>query len=156
MRRGAVMLEVLLSVALFVGAAAFCLGATRSMMTALDRADRRHRALDIARSKLAELEAGLIALQDLRGQWDGGVGSHQAEVDFEQADVQQTAWTLDVETSLTEFRGLTLVALTVAQAGTADDAVSVTLRRLMTLRDTGVEEYEADDLLEGLPLEAEP
>ncbi len=146
------MLEVMLSIGLFVGAAAFCLGATKSIFVGLERADRRQCAVDLARSRLAELEAGLVAIQALRGEWDGGVGSHPAD-DYEQTRPQQRRWTINVETSLSEFSGLTLVELTVSEISNPDDAISVTLRQLMSLRDVGVEEYEPDDLFEGLDQE---
>ncbi len=149
-RRGAVLFEVMLSVALFVGAAAFCLGATKSLFAAFERAGRRQFAVDLARSKLAELEAGLITVQDLRGEWDGGVGSHVEDVDLEGAS-RARRWRFDIETSLSEFRGLSLVELTVSEiTGAGDDAAGATLRQLVTLRETEVEAYEPDDLLEGL------
>ena len=54
--RGGILLEVLLSLALFVGAAAFALGATRGVIGSLDRARREALAVDLARAKLAELD----------------------------------------------------------------------------------------------------
>ena len=149
--RAAVLFEVMLSVALFVGAAAFCLGATRSLFWAFERAERRQFASDLARSKLTELEAGLITVQDLRGEWDGGVGSHVEDADLEGAG-RSRPWRIDIEMSLSEFRGLTLVELTVSEITfDEDDAAGFTLRQLLALRETEVEEYEPDDLLEGLP-----
>ncbi len=94
-RRGALLLEVLLSIALFAGAAAFALGASRSVFDALDRAKRQQAALDIARSKMAELEAGLITVRDLRSQWTGEIGSSQADLDFD-APHGGLRWTIEV------------------------------------------------------------
>ncbi|MHC4082971.1 MAG: type IV pilus modification PilV family protein [Planctomycetota bacterium] len=155
-RRGAMLLEVMLSVVLFVGAASFCLAATRSLFGTLERIDRRQRAIDLARSKLAELEAGQVTLGELRGEWSGAVGSRLEDEDLE-IEPRGPVWEIDVETSQSEFRGLTLVELTVSEiteeAG-PDDApggVRFTLRQLMALRETDTEAYEADELLEGLP-----
>ena len=40
-RRGGILLEILVSIAIFVGAAAFTLGAARSVLDGVDRAERR-------------------------------------------------------------------------------------------------------------------
>jgi hypothetical protein len=157
------LLEVVLSVILFVGAASFCLAATRSLFGALDRIDRRQRAIDLARSKLTELEAGQVTLGELRGEWSGAVGSRLEDDDLE-VEPRGPAWEIDVETSRTEFRGLSLVELTVSEM--TDEAapggsregggeVSFTLRQLVALREDDTEAYETDELLEGLP-EVEP
>jgi hypothetical protein len=144
----------MLAIGLFVGSAAFCLGVTRSLFSALERADRRRLAVDLARSKLAELEAGLITVQDLRGEWSGGVGSHARDVELATA-VPGPSWEFDVVTTRTEFSGLSLIELTVTEvprdagvesAGTA----SFTLRQLVALREQDPEAYEADEMLEGL------
>ncbi len=74
-RRGALLLEVLLSIALFAGASAFALGAARSVFDALDRAKRQQQAVDIATSKMAELEAAFITVRDLRSEWMGEIGT---------------------------------------------------------------------------------
>ncbi len=152
--RGSVLFEVMLSVALFVGAAAFCLSATNSVFGALDRGQRTQFAVDLARSKLAELEAGLVNIRDLRGEWSGAVGSRPEDDQFDQA---RRWWTFDVSSTRTEFQGLTLVELTVHETTdgstpeTGSDLISYTLRQLVVLRETPDEAYEEDDLLEGLP-----
>ncbi len=151
--RGAMLLEVMLAVGLFVGSAAFCLVVTRSLFASLQRADRRHLAVDLARSKLAELEAGLVNVQDLRGEWSGAVGS-RLEDDLETI-APGSVWEIDVTTSLSEYRGLSLIELTVLEVfqdtgADRDDAISFTLRRLIALREQDPEAYETDELLEGL------
>ena len=156
MRRGAMLLEVMLAVVLFVGAASFCMVATRSLFGTLERIDRRQRAIDLARSKLAELEAGHVTLGELRGEWSGAVGSRLENDDLE-IEPRGPVWEMAVETSRSEFRGLTLVELTVSEitAETGPDeapaGVSFTLRQLVALRETDTEAYEVDEMLEGLP-----
>lgn len=121
-QRGAVLFEVMLSVALFVGAAAFTLAAVRSGYQAIERVRLQNEAVDLAKSKLAELEAGLISLADLTS--DGG--AHHTH-----------DWVLDVKSRRTQFTGLTLIELTVTEdiAETADRTpMSYTLRQLAALR----------------------
>ncbi len=159
-RRGVLLLEVLLSIALFAGASAFALGAARSVFDALDRTKRQQEALDIARSKMAELEAGFITVRDLRSQWTGEIGSYEPDLDFD-APGSGFRWTIEVETSPSELGGLNLVELTVTELTdqTSDDGgfvpMSFTLRQLMPPREAEVEAYREDELLEGLP-EIEP
>ena len=64
-RSGGVMLELLLAIALFVMAASFTLSSLRSALDSMRRAELRARAYDAAASRLAELDAGLIAVSDL-------------------------------------------------------------------------------------------
>ncbi len=160
-RRGAVIFEVMLSVALFVGAAAFALGASKSVFTALDRARRQHEAVDLVRSKLTELEARMINLADLRGQEVQSVGSIESfGSDRLDPQAHTTRWVLDVKTQRTQFTGLTLVELSITEVRDDDRTAgaaptTVTIRQLMPLRDAEVDAYEQDDLLEGLP-EVEP
>ena len=159
-RRGALLLEVLLSIALFAGAAAFALGAASSVFDALDRSKRQQQAIDIARSKMAELEAGLITIRDLRSEWSGEIGSYEPDVDFDSFR-RGLRWEIDVETFPTEYAGLNLVELTVTELSddTGDESafipMSFTLRQLMPPRETEAEAYREDELLEGLP-EIEP
>jgi type II secretory pathway component PulJ len=63
--RGAVLLELLLSIAIFAAAATFTLSALGSALDGVRRAELRARAADLAESRLAELEAGLVAIGDL-------------------------------------------------------------------------------------------
>ncbi len=152
MRRGALLLEVLLAVGLFVGAGTVCLVATRTQNAALLRVQREQEALDLARSKLAELEAGLITVLDLRGDWSGAVGSLEPEALGAGGPAR---WSLDVHTGRSEYRGLSLVELTVTEVpqgprAAAPEPITVTLRQLLPLRRVEERPYEADDLLEGV------
>ncbi len=151
--RGAILLEVMLAIGLFVGAAAFCLGVTKRLFWSLERADHRRLAIDLAGSKLAELEAGLITVQDLRGEWSGGVGSRPDDEDLAGA-VAGPSWEIDAVTTRTEYRGLSLIELTITEVppdgGVESHGVSFTLRQLIALREQDPEAYEVDEMLEGL------
>jgi len=146
----------MLAIGLFVGAAAFCLGVTSSLFSALERADHRRLAIDLAGSKLAELEAGLITVQDLRGEWSGGVGSRPDDVD-RAGTAGGSSWEIDAVTTPTEYRGLSLIELTITEVpaggGVEGHVVSFTLRQLVALREQDPEAYEVDEMLEGLDLE---
>ncbi len=64
-RGGGILLELLLAIALFATAASFTLSAMRSALDGIRRAELRARAFDLAASRLAELDAGLVATGDL-------------------------------------------------------------------------------------------
>ncbi len=149
-RRGGILFEVMLSLALFVGAAAVTIGTVRNVMTALERAAREQQAVDLARSRMAELEAGLINLNDLRDGSRSAIGSFEGFLgdEFGRGD----DWTVAVSTERTEYPGLTLVAITVRDAGADEDrpgAVGFTLRQLLRLGDEDELEFEEDDLFDG-------
>ena len=160
---GGVLIEIIIAVALFVGAAGFTLGAMRSVFDGMDREDRRLHAVDLARSLMAELEARLINVADLRGPIDGRVGSRRAsggidEVLASDADQPVRTWRVEVHTDRSRFAGLSLVELTVREESAAsegrgepDELISVTLRQLLPLRESASEGYEQDEMVEDLP-----
>lgn len=64
-RDGGILLELLLAIGIFAAAALFTLSALRSALDGVRRAELRARALDLAVSRLAELEAGLVSTGEL-------------------------------------------------------------------------------------------
>jgi type II secretory pathway component PulJ len=64
-RAGGILLELLLAIALFAAAAAFTMSALRSATDGVRRADLRARAADLAESRLAELDTGLVSAGEL-------------------------------------------------------------------------------------------
>ena len=60
-RRGGLLLETLIAIAIFVGIATFALGAVRDSVVAAERARLRIVAVDLASSRIAEIEAGLVS-----------------------------------------------------------------------------------------------
>lgn len=138
-RRGGILLETLLAIALFAGAAAFTLGAARSAFTRLDQTRREQLALDLARATLAEIEAGLLSLADLRDGERGSVGSlddYAPSGSLDDVDLA-TRWAFDVVVDPTPYGDLSLVTLTVREetASGGDAGTSITLRQLLRLRD---------------------
>ena len=117
------MFEVVLSVALFGGAALFALSAARNTLASLERMRLQQAAIDLAKSKMAELEAGLITVSDLRD-----------------SAGDDDLWTFDAHTSRTEFTDLLLIELTVRQNVEETEfhnPMSFTLRQLVALRGAG-------------------
>ncbi len=162
-RRGGILLEVLLSIAIFAGAASFVLGAVRTAIDAQMRSLAEQQAVDLAASLMAELENGSLTLSDLREGVPRQLGSNEKyrELVDERIARGLPGWGVDINTQRTEFAGLTLVEVTVFQllpdmrgAASPDDTnVRYTLRQLMKMRDAEAEAYELDEMLEGLPME---
>ena len=133
------------------------------MLGALDRSRRQAVAVDLARAKMAELEAGLVTIAELREgapiESVGSIESYAGDEAYTSLDTQEL-WVIEIDTEPTEFTGLTLVELTVSEDRDdpyGDDetgVISFTLRQLLALRDEEVEEYELDELMRGLPPEA--
>ncbi|MCZ6835447.1 MAG: hypothetical protein O7G85_06705 [Planctomycetota bacterium] len=162
MKRGAVLFEVLLSIAIFAGAAMFTLGAVRQGINDLERRIRTARALDLARTAIAQLEAGLIDLADLReGDPDVLMESSKA---FDES-FEYVRWTIEAETQRTEYEGLTLLTITVRQeqgeefgptrSDDDEDVASVTLRQLVRLEPIEASPFEDDELVADL-IDADP
>jgi len=168
--RGAVLFEVIISLVIFATTAGLTLSAASSVLENLDRNRKRMQAADIASSLLSELEAGLISLEDLRGDPSPAVGTfrEQARREFDQQAEHSPTWRIEVDTERSEFEGLTLVSITVTQAtsdaigasgparGTGNDEITqstvrFTLRQLMRVREQPAEQYEEDQVLEDLP-----
>jgi type II secretory pathway component PulJ len=131
-RRGGILLEILLSIAIFASAAAFTLGAARSVLDGLDRTQRRQQLMDLACTLMVQLETGLVTIAQLRQE---GLDQTQGELE------------VDVETERTEFSDLSMVALTVRES---DGGAAVTLRQLVALRPQAAAPYERDTLLDDL------
>jgi len=143
-RRGAMLLEVLVSLAIVVGVSAFALKAVGDSEQAIDRADRRRRCMDVAASVTAMLDVGLIGVGDLRGR-------QLPEVDGLPLDEgAATPLELEAATARTQWGGVVLLTLVVSEGDDAVQPVQATLRQLVLLRAHRGEELQEDDLLERL------
>lgn len=174
-RRGGILLETLVALAVFVATASFVLAASRQALTSARVAALESRATDVARSALAAIEAGLVP----RSALDGGeglleiIGPVRGAPGPDAADDGAGRWELDVATEPTEFGDLVLVVVTArwmvpgadaagpAAAVDADGAiplpadavVAVTLRGHAMLSDDQAWSPETDEVLDGLDLE---
>jgi len=116
--RGAILLETLLAIALFAGAALFTIGTLRGALAATQRSAVRLRAADLARTSIAELEAGIGRANDLDRR-------DQPDPDELRAEVR---------TSPSSFEGLTLVEVTVrVPRDDGTDQTILTLRQLVRI-----------------------
>ena len=75
MRRGALLLEVLLALALFLAVISLGFSAIESGQRAVGQGRREAQAVDLALSRLAELEAGILPWPELRDDPDQPVGT---------------------------------------------------------------------------------
>ncbi len=160
-RRGGILFEVVLSLALFLAAAGLTMRCARDVIRALERAQLRQQAADVAAGAMNMLDTGLISLADLRDEYppeeldlftDGSVSFLD--------DDAPPAWTIDVATQRTEYPTLSLVQITVRRNidGPVDPAtdstpVSFVLRQLIALSEDDPEAYELDELLDDLPMD---
>lgn len=160
--RGGILFEIMLSIAIFAGAALFTLRAVSNALAAFDRSARRQQAMDVARSTLAELEVGLITIADLRdrAEWDLSRDAIRGGRDRLRAQGDQPHWVIEIETERTEYADLTLVALIVRESPgedstgfDEDNAISISLRQLMALPTASPRAprpYREDELVEDL------
>ena len=145
MRRGGLLLEVLVSIAIFVAAAAFCVRATSDSIDALDRTDLQLVAADLARSAMTQLEAGILSLADLR---EGRVYGEELD---DQRLITTGRWQVEADTRPSLRPRLTVITLTVTQDIDSDSPVQFVLRELVELRETEAGEWQQDEILDDLP-----
>lgn len=153
--RGGVLFEVMLALALFVGSAAFTLASVRNVTRTLERSRLQLDAVDLARSKMAELEAGLTTLSGLRGETDNTAASDRSASEID--DGRPAPWRIEVTSSRSEFANLSLVELTIIENISPEEEnagatpMRYTLRQLVALREDAGEPFEQDPMLEGGP-----
>lgn len=151
-RRGAILLEILISLALFVTAGSIILVSSTSMSAALVRSRDRQIAADLAATKLSELEAGLTTAERLNDSFaDMALISESAAVRFESGASQPKRWRVAVETEPSRFRSLTSVTIRIFDASgrAGREAELAVLHQLVRLSTTAPDEFESDPLLEG-------
>ena len=159
--RGGILFEIMLSIAIFAGAALFTLRAVSNALAAFDRSARRQQAMDVARSTLAELEVGLITIADLRDRSERDLSRDANQRrDRLRAQSDEPHWVIEIETERTEYADLTLVALIVRESPREDsigfdedNAISISLRQLMALPTASPRAprpYREDELVEDL------
>jgi Tfp pilus assembly protein PilV len=134
-RRGAILLEVLLALALLIAAGLTILGLVSQASASVERARDRALAIDLARSAMAEIEAGIANPETMSGPVED-----QASDDATSGAPGPGAWGLEVETEPSQFAGLSIVrvrAIRYASAGSDVEDTSATLRQLVKLGGLG-------------------
>ena len=162
-RRAGILLETVVSLALFVGVGSFVLAALRQANDAAERVLLETRAMDLAATTLAELEAGVITLADLRGEidlerpeFDDPLADDPGEEPRlrVEADTARTQWDGLVEVTVRVFDTQPSAELVLSEGGFAELRL-VELRQLVATRLIGESEFDEDDLLRGLPEEGD-
>ncbi len=121
MNRGAVLLEVVVAVAILLMAAITITGAVNQGVRVMERSRLELHAADLARSAIAEIEAGIATPETLNGpvreeappapnagEEDGGKGVNAPGGD---APPRPTGWDLEVGVTPSPFAGLSKVSV---------------------------------------------
>jgi len=151
--RGAILLEILISLALFVTAGSIILVSTTSMTAALVRSRDHQIATDLAVSKMAELEAGLTTAERLHDSLvDVSLISQSEHQRVDAAEAGPQRWRLVVETEPSRFTPLTNVTIRVLDArgrtGGEEPELAV-IHQLLRLNSSSPDEFETDPILDG-------
>jgi Tfp pilus assembly protein PilV len=136
-RRGALLLEVVLALALFVTAGIAILSMVGQSVGSLKAAREKLHAADLARSAMAKIEAGIESAEVL----NGPVPAWREETDSsaDGNDARLTDWELRVQTEPSSYSGLTLVTVTAAKAGNKSGP-AYTLKQLVRLSPRAADE----------------
>ncbi|MFG0285630.1 MAG: hypothetical protein ACF8R7_14525 [Phycisphaerales bacterium JB039] len=146
-QRGAILLEIILSVALFTLGALAILTQMSQGARSIEGARLARQAADLAATTMARIEAGISAPEALSGpasRWDGEQQASLADLldpgapieIYDDAMQEETGWELLVDTEPAPFDGLTLVTVTATFADPARagaPGASYTLRQLVRL-----------------------
>lgn len=125
--RGALLLEVLLALALFVTAGMAILSMVGQSVGSLRAARDEQHAADLARSAMAKIEAGIETAEVLNGPVPAWREETDADADGNAG--KATEWELSVQTAPSNYPGLTLV--TVIARKSAGAGTSYTLKQLV-------------------------
>lgn len=165
-RPGAILLEIVLALALFVAVAITLLSVVSGSIDSLNRSRDRLTAADHARNAMAMIEAGIARPETLIGQvqpwtgseeslagFDDGLGPNAGALEMDAMAspsagtfAEDTRWALEIETEPAEVRGLTLVTVRAFRSDTdgfeSESGSSFTLRQIMVLSgEAGEDEF---------------
>lgn len=156
MKRGAMLFEVMVALAILLMASMTLSGIVMQSVTSMDRTRKSMQACDLARSTMAQIEAGLVDPTSISGpatRWDVSmflptvdVGGQGGDDDLEPGGARGVpiagspvaggpVWTLEVDTEPTEFAGLYMVTVTASLASGRAEAAEAwyTLRQVVRL-----------------------
>ena len=159
----------MVALTIFVFTALAVLGAVSQGISSAEQTRDRTKAVDLARSTMAKLEAGLGTPQSLAGPerpWEPEPDpeapfDENADFGFSEAAPPPSLWEVEVETVPSEFVGLTHVIVTAAKRASAESdrvVVSFVLHQLVRLAPEGEDTIgELDDIateaIRGAPAE---
>jgi hypothetical protein len=154
-RRGLLLMEALLALAIFVMIGIAILSMVHGAGTTVARSRDAARAADLARSAMAMLEAGMATPRTLSGPVRSWAEAQERADEFafglgNEVGPGGSPWELEIETSPSEFTGLTRVtvrALRRVSANSEQLAASYTLRQLVRLNAAAEDEAGEEDPL---------
>ena len=117
MRRGGILLETMLAMALFTTAAGFTFITLRDSSSSVERIQQRNRALSVASNQLAKIESGEASITEAG--------------DIEDLDTDD--FRVEIEISPSSFEELSLVTVMVFNANTATSSEENLLAELSAL-----------------------
>ena len=125
MRRGALLLETLLALALFVAAGGYTLLVMRDGISSTLRSQRQVAAIDLAASRLAAIEAGLVSMS--------------SQEDLGEELSEDNLMRVEVTLSSSAWEGLTLVEVRVLDASdeTTDEPIVLAQVASLVPRESG-------------------
>lgn len=167
MSRGWVLLEMLAALAMFVMTALAVLGAIDRGLRSAERTRDQARAVDLARSTMTKLEAGLGTVQSLAGPvpaWEPGLEpvdpgapfDESAAGGFSETPPAPSLWEIEIDTMRSEFPGLTHVTVTAAKRASPDGEAVVASWSLHQLVRLGPEGEDSVGELDEMMQEAMP
>lgn len=139
-RRGILLLEAMLAITIFVGAATAILVLVDGSLSGLERERMATQACDLARSAMARIEAGIDSAQTLSGPVRGDSGLAPG----------RGTWELKIETEPSQFAGLTRVTIVATKHADKDEEAtlaSYTLEQLVRLSGRAEDTPGPDDPL---------
>ena len=150
-RRGALLLEVMLALAIFIMAGTAILSLVGGTMDGMQRMKQSRQAADLARSAMAKIEAGVETPQTLNGPVKPWTATGES-TDGDAAPGQlPESWELQIDTEPTQFRGLTKVTVTAVKHEGAENSdrlvASYTLKQLVRLSGKGEDQVGTEDPL---------
>jgi len=147
-RRGALLLELIASIAIFIVGGLAILAVLRQSTDAVVRAREGERASSLARSAMAAIEAGIVEPDMLSGPvlgWSdgwllaetpGGWGEESGA--FEDRVPTASEWTLEVRAEPSEFAGLEVVTVRAFRGSDPERGGGATYTLRQLVRTTGL------------------
>ena len=146
MRLGVLLLEVLLALALFLAVVGLGFSAIESGQSSVRQGRREAQAVDLALSRLAELEAGILPWPELRDDPDQPIGT---AADFD-TPFRPDGFLVQVDRQRS-VPGLVRVSIKIQEANDPEGPFLARIERLIEVRPDDPEAFESDDLLGDAP-----
>jgi hypothetical protein len=159
-RRGALLLEIILALAIFVMAGSAILALVDRTVSGVQKTRGVAKAADLARSTMARIEAGIGTVQTLNGPVRAWPESDDGRAEDDESDdgmidsggiaPPESGWELQIDTEPSEFTGLAKITIRAFKRAAPDSdqvAAEYTLRQLVRLSGKGEDRAGGEDAL---------